>query len=160
MATDMFLKLTGIEGESTVDAHQGEIEVLTWTMGMAQSGGAQVGRGRGAGKVHVQDLALTKLVDRASCKLMLACCSGKRIAEGVLVIRKAGQTPLEYLKITMDDIIVSSVSLATSSQEDRPTESISLNFAKFRVEYKEQQPDGSIVPSGTMGWDIAANQSL
>jgi type VI secretion system secreted protein Hcp len=91
---------------------------------------------------------------------MLACCSGKRIAEGVLVIRKAGQTPLEYLKITMDDIIVSSVSLAASSQEDRPTESISLSFAKFRVEYKEQQPDGTIVPSGTMGWDISANQSL
>jgi type VI secretion system secreted protein Hcp len=60
----------------------------------------------------------------------------------------------------MEDIIVSSVSLAASSHEDRPTESISLNFAKFRVEYKEQQPDGSIVPSGTMGWDIAANQSL
>jgi len=156
----MFLKLTGIEGESTVDAHQGEIEVLTWTMSMAQSGGAQAGGGRGAGKVHVQDLALTKLVDRASCNLMLACCSGKRIAEGVLVIRKAGQTPLEYLKITMDDIIVSSVSLAASSQEDRPTESISLSFAKFRVEYSEQQPDGTIVPSGTMGWDIAANQTL
>jgi type VI secretion system secreted protein Hcp len=160
MPSDMFLKLTGIEGESTVDAHQGEIEVLTWTMGMAQSGGTQAGGGRGAGKVHVQDLALTKLVDRASCNLMLACCSGKRIAEGVLVIRKAGQTPLEYLKITMDDIIVSSVSLAASSQEDRPTESISLSFAKFRVEYKEQQSDGTIAPSGTMGWDIATNQSL
>ncbi len=60
MATDMFLKLTGIEGESTVDAHQDEIDVLTWTMGLAQSGGAQAGGGRGAGKVHVQDLALTK----------------------------------------------------------------------------------------------------
>ena len=160
MATDMFLKLTGIEGESTVDAHQGEIDVLTWTMGMSQSGGAQVGRGRGAGKVHVQDLALTKLVDRASCELMLACCSGKWIEEGVLVIRNAGQTPLEFLKITMDDIIVSSVSLVASSQEDRPTESISLNFTKFRVEYKEQQPDGTIVASGTMGWDIATNQNL
>jgi type VI secretion system secreted protein Hcp len=156
----MFLKLTGIEGESTVDAHQGEIDVLNWTMGMAQAGGAQVGDGRGSGKVHVQDLALTKLIDRASCKLMLACLSGTRIAEGVLVIRKAGRTPLEYLKITMDDIIVSSVSLAASSQEDRPIESISLNFKKFRMEYKEQQPDGTIVPSGTMGWDIAANQKL
>jgi type VI secretion system secreted protein Hcp len=160
MATDMFLKLTGIEGESADDAHQGEIDVLAWTMGMAQSGSAQVGGGGGAGKVHVQDLAVTKLVDRASCNLMLACCSGKHIAEGVLVIRRAGRTPLEYLKIMMNDIIVSSVSLAASSQEDRPIETISLNFAKFRVEYKEQRPDGSIVPSGTMGWDIAGNQKL
>jgi type VI secretion system secreted protein Hcp len=160
MPSDMFLKLTGIEGDSTDDAHPGEIEVLTWTMGMAHSRGAQVGGGQGSGKVDFQDLALTKLVDGASYKLMLACCSGKRIAEGVLVIRKAGQTPLEHLKITMDDIIVSSVSLVASLQEDRPTESISLNFAKFRVEYKEQQPDGTIVPSGTMGWDIAADRML
>ncbi len=160
MPSDMFLKLTGIEGGSTVDAHQGEIDVLTWTMGMAQLGGAQVGRGRGAGKVHVHDLALTKLVDRASCKLMLACCSGTRIEEGVLIIRNAGQTSLEFLKITMDDIVLSSVSLVASSQEDRPTESIALNFAKFRVEYKEQQPDGTVVASGTMGWDIATNQNL
>jgi type VI protein secretion system component Hcp len=60
----------------------------------------------------------------------------------------------------MDDIIIGSVSLAASSQEDRPIESISLNFGRLRVEYNEQQPDGTIVPSGTMGWDIAAKQSL
>jgi type VI secretion system secreted protein Hcp len=160
MAHDIFLKLTDIEGESRDRTHQGEIDVLTWSMGMAQLGQVHGSGGAGAGKVNVRDLVLTKRVDKASCKLMLACCNGKHIKEGVLVVRKAGDVPLEYLKITMNDIIVSSVSSDTSLHEDWLIESVSLNFAQFRVEYQEQQVDGSGKPAGNMGWDVAANQKL
>jgi type VI protein secretion system component Hcp len=40
------------------------------------------------------------------------------------------------------------------------TESVSLNFAKFQVDYQEQKPDGSGSPAGSMGWDVKANQKL
>ena len=41
--------------------------------------------------------------------------------------------------------------------EDKITKSVSLNFAKVKVEYQEQQKDGSGKPAGNVGWDIASN---
>ena len=52
----MFLKLNGVDGESKDKTHKKEIDVLSWSWGMANSGTAHVGGGAGAGKVSVQDL--------------------------------------------------------------------------------------------------------
>jgi type VI protein secretion system component Hcp len=40
------------------------------------------------------------------------------------------------------------------------TENVTLNFAKFHVEYQEQKPDGSGTPAGEMGWDVKANAKI
>ena len=49
MAVDMFLKMDGIKGESVDDKHKDEIDVLSWSWGMSQSGSAHMGGGAGAG---------------------------------------------------------------------------------------------------------------
>lgn len=157
MAVDMYLKLEGIDGESVDDAHAGELDVLAWSWGMSQSGSSHMGGGGGAGKVAVQDLSFTHYVDKASGNLMLFCAKGKPIAEAVLVVRKAGDTPLEYIKITMNDALVTSVSTGGSGGEDRLTENVTLNFAKVKVEYQEQGADGSGTPGPEFGWDIEKN---
>ena len=43
---DMFLKLTNIKGEAQDAKHKDEIDVLTWSFGMSQSGSAHGGTGR------------------------------------------------------------------------------------------------------------------
>ena len=48
---------------------------------MSQSGTTHTGSGGGAGKVNIQDLFVTKHLDKASPNLMLYCCSGKHIKE-------------------------------------------------------------------------------
>lgn len=110
---------------------------------MSQSGTTHAGTGGGAGKVNVQDLSLTKYVDKSSPVLMMAACTGKHYKEALLTVRKAGETPLEYLKITMKEVIVSAVSTGGSGGEDRLTENVTLNFAEFKVEYKPQKADGT-----------------
>ena len=110
MAVDMFLKIDDIEGESVDDVHAGEIDVLSWSWGMSQSGTTHSGPGGGAGKVNVQDLSFVHYVDKASANLMKMCCNGKHFEEAVLVVRKAGETPLEYMIITMKGGLISSVS--------------------------------------------------
>jgi type VI secretion system secreted protein Hcp len=159
MAVDMFIKLEGIDGESKDAKHEGEIDVLAWSWGMSQSGTMHLGGGGGAGKVSVQDLSLTKYIDRASGNLMLYCASGKHIPEAKLVVRKAGDKPLEYVVITMTDCIVSSVSTGGSGGEDRLTENVSLNFAKVKVEYQEQAKDGSGKAGPEFGWNIEKNEA-
>ena len=158
MAVDMFLKLDGIKGESLDDKHKGEIDVLAWSWGLSQSGTSHMGGGGGAGKVNVQDLSFTKYVDKATTPLVLATCNGQHIKQALLTVRKAGKSPVEYIKITLDQIMVTSVSTGGSGGEDRLTENVTLNFAKFKVEYAEQKADGTALPPTTVAWDIPCQQ--
>ncbi len=157
MAVDMFIKIGDLKGEARDKAHAGEIDVLAWSWGASNSGNAHMGGGQGAGKVNVQDLSFTKYIDKSSPDLMLYCCNGKHIPEAKLVVRKAGETPLEYLTITMNDLIVTSVSTGGSGGEDRLTENVTLNFAKVKVDYTEQTAAGVAGDKPKMSWDIAGN---
>ena len=157
MAVDMFIKIGSLEGEAKDKAHGKEIDVLAWSWGASNSGSAHVGGGAGAGKVNVQDLSFTKYIDKSSPDLMLACCNGKHFPEAKLIVRKAGENPLEYITITLTDVLVTSVSTGGSGGEDRLTENVTLNFAKVKVQYSAQKPDGTEGDKMQMGWDIAGN---
>jgi len=159
MAVDMFLKLTDVKGEAQDKAHKEEIDVLAWSWGMSQSGTMHAGGGGGGGKVNVQDISITKWLDKSSPVLMQYCSTGKQFTEAVLTVRKAGgDSPLEYLIITMKDVIVTSISTGGSGGEDRLTENAALNFSQYKVEYQPQKPDGT-ADGGKVDfeWDIAAN---
>ena len=160
MAVDMFMKIPGVEGEAKDGTHKGEIDVLAWGWGMTQSGSAHVGGGGGSGKVDVHDLSFTKFIDKASPDLMLACCSGKHYNDAKLTVRKAGENPLEYLIITMQDVLVAGITTGGSGGEDRLTENVRLNFAKVKVDYTEQTQTGAAGAKPKMGWDIEANKKL
>ena len=92
MAVDMFLKLDGIEGESKDAKHAGEIDIESFAWGMAQTGSGHRGTGSGTGKVDVHDITITKVVDKSSPSLMLACANGKHIAKGSITVRRAGES--------------------------------------------------------------------
>lgn len=157
MAMDMFMKIGDLKGESRDKTHKEKIDVLAWSWGMSNSGSAHMGGGAGAGKCNVQDLSFTKYIDKSSCDLMLACCNGKHFPDAQLIVRKAGEKPLEYLIITMSEVLVTSVSTGGSGGEDRLTENVTLNFAKVKVDYKEQTATGVAGATPSMTWDIAAN---
>jgi type VI secretion system secreted protein Hcp len=160
MSVDVFLKIEGraIKGEAQDAKHKDEIDVLAWSWGLSNAGNAQVGSGAGAGKVNVHDLSITKYVDKASPELFLDVCNGQHHDTCTLVVRKAGKTPVEYLKITMTQVFITSVSSGGSHGEDRLTENVSLNFAKVKVEYTPQAADGSAEGVITQTWNIAKNE--
>ena len=158
MAVDMFLKLEGLKGESQDDAHKGEIDVLAWSWGATQSGSTHIGGGSGAGKANFQDLAVTKWVDKSSHALLKAVAVGQHIPTALLTVRKAGEKPLEYVKLTMKNCLISSISSGGSGGEDRLTENVSINFGSFQYEYTPQKEDGSGDSVLPFGFDIAANK--
>ena len=108
------MKLTGITGESQDEKHRDEIEVLRWDWNVSQQSSMHSGSGGGSGKATVSDLSFEHYVDKASPNLMKYCLTGKHIDTAILIVRKAGGSPLEYLKITMGDVIVTIVSPATT----------------------------------------------
>jgi len=158
---DCFLKIDSLEGESADSRHKGEIQVESWSWGETQSGTHGHGGGGGAGRVVMQDFHFTMKVSKASPKLMLACASGEHFQKVVLTCRKAGKDQQEYLRIIMQDVIVSSFQVVNHiGVSVVPMESISLNFGKIVYDYKEQKADGSLGASHKTGWDKQASQKL
>ena len=161
MAVDMFLKMDPIKGESLDDKHKNELQVLAWSWGVSNSGSSHVGSGGGSGRANVQDLSFTKYIDSASVDLIQSCCSGKHFANAVLVVRKAGgDSPVEYVILTMEEIIISSVSTGGSGGEDRLTENVTLNFARVKFKYTPQSGTGTGSGGDEKGWDIQANKAI
>ena len=143
MAVDMFIKIGDIVGEADDKTHKAKIDVLAWSWGMSNSGTTHTGAGGGAGKASVQDLSFTKYIDSETNALMLACCKGTHYDDATLIVRKAGGTPVEYVVITMNEVLVTSVSTGGSGGEDRLTENVTLNFAKVKLEYQPQDAKGA-----------------
>src|SRR3569832_456170 len=139
MAMDMFLKIDDLKGDSIDEKHPNEIQVLSWSWGMSQSGSTHSATGGGAGKVNVQDLSFMKNIDTTTTNLIKASCNGTHFKSALLTVRKAGgKSAVEYLKIKMQDLIVSNVSTGGSNSGDKITESVTLNFAKVSLDYTPQ----------------------
>lgn len=162
MAVDLFLKIDGIAGESVDKTHKGEIELESFSWGETNEAPAHPGgAGSGAGRVQIQDLHFVARVNKASPTLMLACAAGKHLKEAVLTARKAGKGQQEFLIFKFNDLIVSSYQTGASAQGDTPpTDQVSFNFGKIQMEYKPQQPDGTLGQSVKAGWDVQANQPI
>ncbi|HTE22405.1 MAG TPA: type VI secretion system tube protein Hcp [Candidatus Limnocylindria bacterium] len=156
---DYFLKLDGIEGESTDDKHKGEIEIHSFSWGVSQQGTGGQGGGGGTGKANAQDFHFTSNTSKASPKLFTTSASGKHIKEAILTVRKAGKGQQEYYKITMEDVLISSYQNG-GSNGTAPTDQVSVNFAKLKVEYLQQKPDGSLGDPVIGAWDFKQNKEL
>jgi type VI secretion system secreted protein Hcp len=144
MAVDIHIKIDTIPGQSEIKGFDGQIQVESFSWHMSQVTSFGTSSGGGAGKVNIDSLGFVHNVDKASPKLMIACCTGAHIKEAVLTCRKAGgESAVDFFKITLTDLIVSNVSPSGSNSGDTPVEAVSLSFAEFKVEYQEQDNKGA-----------------
>jgi type VI secretion system secreted protein Hcp len=158
MAADIFGKIGDIKGESLDDKHKDEVEILSWSWGVNQSGTMAHGGGGGEGKASFNDFNFTHRIDKASPVLMKACATGEHIKEATITVRKAGKGQQEYLIIKMTDILVSSVSTSVSAEDGSTIEGVVLAFAKVDLEYKPQKPDGSLDVGLHFTYDLKAQK--
>ena len=158
-ATDYFLKIEGVDGESTDAKHKGQIEIDSFSWGVSNSGAMAAGGGGGSGKASFSDLHFTKTVDKSSPKLMEAVATGEHLRSVDLVVRKAGGEQLEYYKVTLQDVLISGYS-TTGNSGEAPSESISLNFSKIVFEYTPQNADGTAAAPLKTGYDLALAKKI
>jgi len=171
MAFDAFLKIDGIPGESADKVHKDEIDLVSFSWGETNTGQATAGGG-GAGRSVAQDFHFVHHVDKATPLLFFACASGQHIKTATLTCRKAGGTtttgaaaaapakPGEFLVIKMTDIIITSFSEAGVSADDRPEDSVSLNFVQMEVDYTPQSPTGANGTTIARAWNFRANKKI
>lgn len=160
MATDMFLKFKpAVDGEAGDAKHKDEIEIHSYSFGVTNQGTASHGGGLGAGKAQFQDFHFSKSVDKSTPNLLKMTASGQHFEEALVTVRKAGGGQQEYLKITLNDVYITSYS-TSGSEGAVPVESFSLNFTKAKLEYSPQKADGSLGPSVSGGYDVKKNEAF
>jgi len=158
---DFFLKIDGIDGESSDHKHANEIQISSWSFGESQTGSHTTGGGGGAGKVVMQDFHFTMGTNKATPKLFLACANGEHIKSAKLTCRKAGKEQQEYLTWTFSDLLVSSYQTGGSDAGGvLPVDSISLNFTKAEIGYKPQKADGTLDAESKAGYDVKKNAKV
>ncbi len=157
MAIEMFLKLDGIDGESTDAKHKNEIEILSYHWGVSQQGSPTgAASSRAAGRAAFDELRLAAHMQKSSPKLFLACASGKQIKTGVLTVRKPGPKKFEFLKLSFEGLIVSSFEQGAHEDEvgGVPLEEIGLRFGKIRIDYTQHSATGAAGGVTEAEWDL------
>ena len=130
-----FLKIDGIRGESQDRQHRDEIELQSFAWGNSSAepqGGAS---GTASGKVTFQDFQFTSPASKAGPQFMLHCATGKHIPKAIMTGRReGGRVPQEYLKITLEEVLVASyVSNGSSGDGGAPMDNASLRFGKINA---------------------------
>jgi type VI secretion system secreted protein Hcp len=160
MADDTFLKINGIDGESTDDKHMGWIEVLSYSWGVSQSesrASISATGGAAGGRADFQDLSIVKALDKSSPKLYLACAKGDHLQDVTLELCRAAGNKEKYMEFKLTNVIVSSASLGGGGGGE-PTESITFNFGKIEATYTQIARDGQTKGHVPMNWDLAKNK--
>ena len=155
---NIFAKLGTIKGESLDSKHKDEVEVLSWSWGVSQTGTTGTGTGAATGRANFNDFIFTHRIDKASPGLLRACATGEIIKEATITERKAGKSQQEFLIIKMNDVIVTSVALASPEDTSATSENVGLRFAKVELEYKPQKADGSLDAGVFFKYDIKASK--
>lgn len=140
-ASDYLLEIEGIKGESTDDKHRDTIEIESFSWGATNSGSV----------AKAITLSLGKRIDKSSPQLFLACAKGEHIPQATLVCRKSGGGgKQDYYVITFSDILVSSYQSgggggSGGTADTIPTDQISFNYAKIKIEYTRYDDAGQQV---------------
>jgi type VI secretion system secreted protein Hcp len=160
MATNFFLKLDGITGESTDSAHTGQIQVLSWSHSFNQPT-SPTRSSAGSGTVEQAnhaDFSITKYIDSSTDDILKACWTGKQIPSGVFTGYRADGTGngVNYLEIDFTNIVISNYSISGGTG-DMPVETVTLSYSKVTYTYiPQKQADGTGGAAQPVTHDLAA----
>jgi type VI secretion system secreted protein Hcp len=164
MAVSDFLleiKSPDVKGESQDDQFKDSIAIDSWTWSGTNASSHHIGSGGGAGKVMHGDFHMQKYLDKASVALFAKLNHGDHFGEAILHCRKKTGNDgkaMEYLKITMKKVTVTSVNLGGHGNATAISESLTLAYEEVKFEYTEQKPDGTKGAVVQDGWNLAKNK--
>lgn len=159
MASDVYLQIDGIKGESNDDKHKDWIELVGVSWGVAQPTGCTVSTAGGhtIGRAEFHPISCTKLVDLCSPKLMELVATGKTIPKARLsFVRADGGGSIRYYEIELDNVIVA-YNIKSFAGAGLLHESFELRFTKIKERYTQQKIAGGTGGNTASGWDLATN---
>ena len=140
---DMFLKIEGVDGESTNAAHKGWIDVQSWSWGASQPSTGGFGGGAATGRL-VGHVTLVKRIDKATPLLFKRGSDGTVLALATVELARANGGPT-YLKYELKEVLVSSIAHGDVDGDGLPDETITLDFTGTKLTYTQLDASGKPV---------------
>jgi type VI secretion system secreted protein Hcp len=156
---EFFLKIPGINGESQAQAYPGWIQIDSFTESFVNSTASRGGAGAGGARERTscQDLHLSKMLDKTSAELAMAVATGHTYSPVLLAaVRTSGDRPVEFLRFTLSNVIISSVAFAGDTGTSARIETLVLRPTRVEVQYTPQNADGSVGATITATVDCAS----
>ncbi len=161
MATDFFMEIAEVPGESTDSSHKGQIELMSFSNGVSQtSSGTRSSSGSGtAERVSCGDFTVTKDVDKATPIFNEKCCKGAHIPLIKIYARRAkDEAPVDFMVYELTDSVVTSVSVSAGGM-GIPSETVSFNYGKIKWTYTETDDADATTGVVETNWSIIDNKS-
>ncbi|MBM4032657.1 MAG: type VI secretion system tube protein Hcp [Planctomycetes bacterium] len=157
MAKDNFLKIEGpgIDGESTDQAHQRWIEVVSYSLGLSHA--RALG---GAASPQFTDLSVVKVLDCATPNILQHCAKGTIFSKVTLHVCRTVGTGVQHvaLCIALEGVTISSHHPGGVVQGELvPSEEVSFCFNKIKLAYTPVDHMGNPLAKTERGWDLKKN---
>jgi type VI secretion system secreted protein Hcp len=152
----IYMKYGSVNGSVTASGFEKWIELASFSWGVGRNLSTPTGASadREASAPSVSDIAITKQTDISSFKLLEEALWGQGQTVKISFTTTVQNKTDEYLGFELTNTMISAY--APSSGGDRPTESLSLNFTKFQVKFKENDLSGAKLGGpATVGYDIS-----
>jgi type VI secretion system secreted protein Hcp len=160
MAVDIYLKIDGVDGESTDDKHQKWVEIHSYKHRVSQPvSGASATGGRTGGRADFGNLEIFKTIDNATPDLNIKCAKGEHIPKVELELCLATSDKHTFMKYTLENCIVTSVAPGgCATDEAKPLEAVTFAYGTIKWEYTPIGNDGK--PGSTTGrkWSLEKNK--
>jgi len=161
MASDAYLKIEGIGGESEDSGHQGWIEVnnVVYAINQPRADTVSTAGGMTTGRAELHPIAFQKLTDIASPVLLQTCAAGKTIPKATFEFMRADGDgkPIPYFRIELENLIIANIT-PNSGDGGIICERVNLAFAKIKWAYTKQSIRGGVQGKTAGGWDCSANK--
>jgi type VI secretion system secreted protein Hcp len=155
MSSEFHLKIKGVPGESKKQGHDGDIEITSWNFGLSHPANLKGGGASKGGDAHMQEISITKLVDKSSTALAKKCASGDHFPEIVLSGRKTtGDGKLgDYVTITLKIAYITTIGVHAQGGSELQ-ENLSIAFKDINVVYKPQNNKGGFDGDMVFGYNV------
>lgn len=162
MATDAYLHIDGIDGESEDERHRKWIEVsnVLYAIHQPRAEAISTAGGHTSGRAELYPITFKKLADLSSPILLQTCATGKTIPKAVFEFMRAdggdGKS-IVYFRIDLENLIIANIT-PNSGDGGIMCEHVQLAYAKIKWQYTRQSIRGGAQGKTAGGWDCAANK--
>src|ERR1043166_899645 len=115
-AVDAYLKIEGVDGDSTDSQHPKWIQVLSFSQAVSAPSAA-------ASLPSLSEICFLKLTDRASPVLEQDCAKGKSFPSATLELITVAAARARFYQIVLSNVVVSSMSASGGAGDVKPAES-------------------------------------
>jgi type VI secretion system secreted protein Hcp len=154
-ASEYFIKISGISGDSTQKGATGSIVATSVSWKLVRSGQ----RGRSTALPRLDDFVFTHRVDSASPQLLEAAATGNHLDSARFTVFNSADAT-RALEYCLEDVVVKSLAVEGTPAAGLPVETVDLNPSQFEERVVPQNPNGTIEDPVFFGWDLVNGHEI